>query len=98
MATSIEQALVDTNKIVSQVIPLVSIISVGVRATIALLKANGQNAEAKVFETELSKAEGDLAKLGESLAEFKRKYPDAAEQARAESRTGGEGNLPVDKL
>jgi hypothetical protein len=75
MTTKVEQALVDANAIIAQFVPLVSIVGIGVRATIALLKANNLQDEARKFEDELLVAETEREKLGAAIAEFRQKYP-----------------------
>ena len=72
-----EQALAEANAIMGQFVPLVAIVGVGVRATIALLKANGLADAAAEFEAEIAKYDAQRAELDTAITAFKAKYPSA---------------------
>jgi len=74
MPTKVEQALIDANAIVARAMPLIELAGIGVRATIALLRKNGMEAEAKVFEDEYNAAIAKRGNLGAAIAEFDAKY------------------------
>lgn len=74
MATKVEQTLIDINNILGQFIPLVGLVGIGVRATVALLKQNNP-ALAKEFEIEIEKFDAQREALGAAIDEFYRKYP-----------------------
>lgn len=75
MPTNIEKALMDANAVMTQFVPLIGIIGVGVRATIALLRQNGLNKEADEFEVEMAKYDAQLKGFGDAIADFRARYP-----------------------
>lgn len=75
-ATKVEQALIDANAIVGQIVPLVGIVGVAVRGIAALLRAQGQDAQAATFEAELAKFEAQRGNLRAALDDFHAKYPE----------------------
>lgn len=74
MPTKAEQTLIDINAILAQFIPLVSLVGIGVRATIALLRQNNPEA-AQEFEAAIAKYDAQRAALGTAIDEFYAKYP-----------------------
>lgn len=74
MVTKAEQTLTDVNAILAQFIPLVGLVGIGVRATIALLKENNPEL-AREFEVEIAKYDAQRAALGAAIDDFYEKYP-----------------------
>ena len=75
-AAKAEQALIDANAIVAQIVPLVGIVGVVVQGIAALLRAQGKDAEAATFEAELAKYEVQRGNLRAVLDDFHAKYPE----------------------
>lgn len=73
---SVEKTLEDLNRIVALVSPLAGVIATLGRSLVALLRKDGQEAEAATLEAELTAVEAKRVGLRAALDEFHTKYPE----------------------
>lgn len=73
--TKIEEYLVDTNRILTEIYPMIGLAGLAVRGVVELFRKNGEEQKAKEFEQEAARWDAAHANLGDAIAEFRRKYP-----------------------